>query len=153
MRVLVLDDDPLTAFTLERLFAARGLEVVAVPTTEAAERAIETDRFDALLVDAQADQGKGVRLFPRARRLEGPMSLFLVSDRRAPRPVGEDADIYYIEKPWDGFFVVDIVRARCAGERIIAGASGRLRMQDERPTVDLRPMRRVRRASGEAPAR
>src|SRR5687768_7860038 len=125
MRVLVLDDDPLTAFTLLRLFAVRGIQVVSVSTADAAERAIEEERFDALLVDAQAVPAGGKHLFARARELHAGISLFLVSDRKAADDNREESDIYYIEKPWDGFFVVDIVRARCAGEPITAGASGR----------------------------
>ena len=150
MRVLVLDDDALTAFTLLRLFAVRGIQVVSVSTVEAAEKAIAAERFDALLVDTQADQSGGARLFARARELHPAISLFLVSDRKhaANR---DNADIYYIEKPWDGFFVVDIVRARCAGEPITAGASGRLRTQDDRPTINIRPIR-SRRISAESTA-
>jgi DNA-binding response OmpR family regulator len=149
MRVLVLDDDPLTAFTLLRLFAVRGIQVVSVSTADAAERAVEAERFDALLVDAQADPTGGARLFARARELHPGISLFLVSDRK--QPAGRaGADIYYIEKPWDGFFVVDIVRARCAGEPITAGASGRLRSQDDRPTVNIRPIRSRRISSDTA---
>lgn len=147
----MLDDDPLTAFTLLRLFAVRGIQVVSVSTAEAAERAIEAERFDALLVDAQAVPAAGKPLFSRARELHAGISLFLVSDRKAADGNREDADIYYIEKPWDGFFVVDIVRARCAGEPITAGASGRLRSQDDRPTVNIRPIR-SRRISAETAA-
>lgn len=151
MRVLVLDDDPLTAFTLRRLFALRGIQVVSTATAEAAERALEAERFDALLVDAQADQASGLRLFARARQLDAAMSLFLVGDRAGAAGRREDSDIYYIEKPWDGFFLVDIVRARCAGDRA-AAASGRLRTPDDRPTVDMRPMRKVRRSAPETAA-
>ncbi len=151
MRVLVLDDDPLTAFTLLRLFAVRGIQVVSVSTADAAEKAIEAERFDALLVDAQSDPASGKRLFARARELHTGISLFLVSDRKAAGANRDDSDIYYIEKPWDGFFVVDIVRARCAGEPITAGASGRLRTQDDRPTINIRPIR-SRRISADSAA-
>ena len=144
MRVLVLDDDPLTAFTLAKLFAIRGIQVVSVSTADAAERSIQRERFDAVLVDAQADGANGLRVLARARQLHADISLFLLSDQVA-EDRREDADIYYIEKPWDGFFVVDIVRARAGGEPVTAGASGRLRVQDERPTVDIRPMRKERR--------
>lgn len=146
MRVLVLDDDPLTACTLAKLFAIRGIQAVSVPTAEVAERTVECERFDAVLVDAQADRAKGLRVLAKARELDAGISLFVLTDR-GPEGGRLDADIYYIEKPWDGFFVVDIVRARCSGERIAAGASGRLRVQDERPTVDIRPMRRTVRDS------
>lgn len=150
MRVLLLDDDPLTAFTLARLFAARGIQVVSVTTAEAAERSLDSERFDALLVDAQADHAKGLRLLARARDLDAAPALFLVGDR--PAGEGRDgADIYHIEKPWDGFFVVDIVRARVGGERIPPHAGGgRYRPADDRPTVNLRPIRSGRLARDSA---
>jgi len=138
--VLVLDDDPLTSFTLARLFAIRGIQVVSVSSAEAAERTLEGERFDALLVDAQADQAKGLRVLAQARRTDAAISLYVLSDRD-PRDVRVDSDIYYIEKPWDGFFLVDLVRARMSGERPAAVR----RVQDDRPTVEMRPMRKDRR--------
>lgn len=150
MRVLVLDDDPLTASSLARIFAVRGIQVVSVSTAAAAERTIEAERFDAILVDARADHAKGLRLFDRARQVDAGISLFLVSDRVDPGGRA-DSDIYYIEKPWDGFFVVDIVRARCAGDPVAAGgATRRSGARDERPTANIGPIRahgRRRRAS------
>lgn len=151
MRVLVLDDDPLTAFTLSRLFAVRAIGVTTVATADAAERALESERFDALLVDSLADQAKGLRLFARARALDAEISLFLIGERAAGAG-REDADIYYIEKPWDGFFVVDIVRTRCAGERVPAGAGGVGRTQDDRPTVNIKPIRKETRQARESTA-
>jgi DNA-binding response OmpR family regulator len=151
MRVLVLDDDPLTAFTLSRLFAVRAIGVTTVATADAAERALESERFDALLVDSQADHAKGLRLFARARELDAAIALFLIGDRAAGAG-REDADIYYIEKPWDGFFVVDIVRTRCAGERVPAGLGGAARTQDDRPTVNIKPIRKEPRQARESAA-
>ena len=151
MRVLVLDDDPLTAFTLSRLFAVRAIGVTTVATADAAEQALETERFDALLVDSQADHAKGLRLFARARELDAAISLFLVGDRAAGAG-REDADIYYIEKPWDGFFVVDVVRMRCSRERVPAGSGGRPRTQDDRPTVNIKPIRNETRQGRESAA-
>jgi DNA-binding response OmpR family regulator len=151
MRVLVLDDDPLTSFTLSRLFAVRAIGVTAVATADAAERALESERFDALLVDSQADHAKGLRLFARARELDAEISLFLIGERAAGAG-REDADIYYIEKPWDGFFVVDIVRTRCAGERVPAGQGGAARTQDDRPTVNIKPIRKQPRQARETAA-
>jgi DNA-binding response OmpR family regulator len=144
MRVLVLDDNPLTAFTLARLFAIRGAQVVTVATAEAAERTIERKRFDALVVDAEADKAKGLRLLDRARRLDAGISLFALTDRE-PEPSGE-SDIYYIEKPCDGMFVVDLVRTWRPGERkVVQLAPGRSRAREDRPTAELRPKRRRRR--------
>lgn len=151
MRVLVLDDDPLTAFTLSRLFAVRAIQVTTVATAEAAERILECQRFDALLVDSQADHAKGLRLFARARELDAAISLFLLGDRAAG--AGRDGDdIYYIEKPWDGFFVVNIVRTRCAGEQVPASTGGRPRTQDDRPTVNIKPIRKETRQVRETAA-
>jgi DNA-binding NtrC family response regulator len=144
MRVLVLDDDPLTALTLARLFAIRGIQVVTVSTAEAAERTIQRERFDALVVDVQADQAKGLRLLDKARRMDAGISLFALSDRE---PEGRpQSDIYYIEKPWDWLFVVDIVRTGRPGERKVTQlARCRSRARDERPTAEMRPKRRHRR--------
>jgi len=152
MRVLVLDDDPLTAFALSRLFAMRGVQVVTVATAEAAERTLESGQFDALLVDAQADQAKGLRVLALARRLKGGIALFVVSNGTPDGGSPADADIYYIEKPWDGLFLVDAVRARCDGDSLGEGASGRLGRQEERPTVDIRPTRKERRPARESSA-
>jgi DNA-binding response OmpR family regulator len=144
MRVLILDDDPLTSFTLARLFAIRGIQAVSVSSAEAAERAFERERFDAVLVDAQADQAKGLRVLARARQLDAGISLFVLSDREPDGGAG-DSDIYYIDKPWDGFFLLDIVRARCDGERVV-----RAGVQDDRPTVQMRPVRNHRRSLRES---
>jgi DNA-binding response OmpR family regulator len=141
MRVLVLDDDPLTAFTLARLFAIRGIQVVSVSSAEAAERSLERERFDAFIVDAQADQAKGLRVIAHARTKDAGISLFVLSDRRPDDPRA-NSDICYIEKPWDGFFLIDLVRARATGERRAATAP----VQDDRPTVQMRPIRKDRRA-------
>ncbi len=140
MRVLVLDDDPLTALTLARLFAIRGIQVVAVASADAAERTLERERFDALLVDAQADQAKGLRLLTHIRASNAEISLFVLGDR-GENETRRDSDICYIEKPWDGFFLVNLVRARATGEHRIPAAH----VQEDRPTVQLRPMRKDRR--------
>lgn len=151
MRVLVLDDDPLTAFTLARLFAIRGIQVVTVSSADAAERTLDRERFDAFLVDAQADHAKGLRVLARARQLDAGISLFVLSDREPEHGPGE-SDIYYLEKPWDGVFVVDIVRARSSGELVGLAEQRRIRAaaQDDRPTVQMRPVRTHRRAVRES---
>jgi DNA-binding response OmpR family regulator len=140
MRVLVLDDDPLTSFTLARLFAIRGIQVVSVSSANAAERTLQRERFDAFVVDAQADQAKGLRVLAQTRHADAGISLFILGDR-PPEEIQVDADICYIEKPWDGFFLVDLVRARSTGER----RTPRSHVQDDRPTVEMRPMRKDRR--------
>ena len=59
MRVLVVDDDPLTSSSLARLFAIRRMEVVSVSTVKSAEERLDREKFDAVVVDAQVDQAKG----------------------------------------------------------------------------------------------
>ena len=138
MRVLVVDDDPLTSYSLARLFAIRRVEVVSVATVKTAEERLECEQFDAVVVDAQVDQAKGLRVLAKARLVDARIALFLLGDTA---PEGREvSDIYHIEKPWDGFFVVDIVRARCGGE-VSRKERGKPTVQDERPTVELRPMR------------
>ena len=139
--MLVLDDDPLTSFTLARLFAIRGIQVVSVSSAEAAERTLECERFDAFLVDAQADQAKGLQVLAKARRADAAISLYVLGDRDE-QDTRLGSDIYYIEKPWDGFFLVDLVRARMSGEQRPPPVRG---VQDDRPTVEMRPMRKDRR--------
>ncbi|MEM7811942.1 MAG: response regulator [Planctomycetota bacterium] len=68
-RVLVAEDNRVTAAVIERQLVRLGCDVVAVRNGEAALAAAEADRFDLILSDEQMPRMNGREFCAAARRL------------------------------------------------------------------------------------
>jgi DNA-binding response OmpR family regulator len=61
-KVLIVDDDNATCFMLATLLTGAGYEVIAATTLQAAQRALEDEGPDALIVDVRLDGYNGLNL-------------------------------------------------------------------------------------------
>lgn len=121
MVILVVEDDPLTAMTLELTLARAGYQVLgpAATTTEALNL-VKTTRPDLALVDINlSEDGNGVVLARELRR-QGVLSLF-TSGQSGEARANTDAAIGYIGKPYTPELVLEsiaMVRAALDGDRV-----------------------------------
>jgi CheY-like chemotaxis protein len=94
-RVLVIDDDPPVRAAITVVLEAGGFEVVAVEGGRAGQRAVETARFDATIVDVFMPEMDGLETIKALRQrcpempiiaMSGAMSLFDYQDMSEPPP-------------------------------------------------------------------
>jgi CheY-like chemotaxis protein len=94
-RVLVIDDDQPVRATITVVLEAGGFEVVAVDGGRAGQKAIETVRFDATIVDVFMPDMDGLETIKALRErcpempiiaMSGAMSLFEYRDGAEPAP-------------------------------------------------------------------
>ena len=67
MRILLVEDHPLTAKLLGRLLSADGHDVATAPTIATALRAADEHPFDLVLSDLTLPDGSGLDLMPLLR--------------------------------------------------------------------------------------
>lgn len=87
MRILILEDDPLTALDLQLLLEACGHEVIGICETLAEARTCIGDGLDFAFLDIDLPDGKS---FPIAERLEAghiPFA-FVSASARSELPAG-----------------------------------------------------------------
>src|SRR5258708_34145076 len=94
-RVLVIDDDQHVRATITVVLEAGGFEVVAVDGGRAGQKAIDTARFDATIVDVFMPEMDGLETIKALRErcpempiiaMSGAMSLFEYRDGAEPPP-------------------------------------------------------------------
>jgi CheY-like chemotaxis protein len=95
VRVLVIDDDQPVRATITVVLEAGGFEVVAVDGGRAGQKAVETVRFDATIVDVFMPDMDGLETIKALRErcpempiiaMSGAMSLFEYRDGAEPAP-------------------------------------------------------------------
>jgi CheY-like chemotaxis protein len=94
-RVLVIDDDQPVRATITGVLEAGGFEVVAVDGGRAGQKAVESARFDATIVDVFMPEMDGLETIKALRErcpempiiaMSGAMSLFEYRDGAEPPP-------------------------------------------------------------------
>jgi diguanylate cyclase (GGDEF)-like protein len=120
MRVLVVDDDPISLRILTTVVQTTGHECVGARDGDTAWQVLSTDRFDVVVSDLQMPGLDGLELCRRIREQEGYTYVVLVTSRSEPdealRGMRAGADDY-LTKPID----VAALRLRMvAAERVTA---------------------------------
>lgn len=69
MKILVVDDEQLVRWFLDRALRKSGHEVIAVPNIFEAFEKFEAEKFDMLFVDIRMPEGNGVELIEKMAEL------------------------------------------------------------------------------------
>ncbi len=80
--VLVVDNDAFILGVLSHAGRARGLEVIAVQSSEEAEALLATRRFSVVVINLQLGGASGLDLVKRARDFDGTVEAVVISDDR-----------------------------------------------------------------------
>ncbi|MEQ7873173.1 response regulator [Sphingomonas sp. ASV193] len=117
-RILVVEDEPLTAFDNESMLDAAGYEVVAtLDTYAAAVEALDSEKVDLILSDVRlAGKRGGVELAEEARRRSIPV-LFVTG---SPPPQARELAIGSLLKPYTDRTLraaLKAVEAKLGGEK------------------------------------
>ncbi len=102
-RILVVDDDPISAKLLEFLFRDAGLVVTAVSGAAAALAALSTARYDLVILDVMMPGMSGLDLCQAIRKKSGTPVIFVsacggIKDKVAGLDAGGDD---YVIKPYE----------------------------------------------------
>lgn len=69
MKILVVDDEQLVRWFLDRALRKSGHEVVAVSNISEAFEKLQTEKFDMLFVDLRMPEGRGAELIEKMEKL------------------------------------------------------------------------------------
>ncbi len=135
MRVLIADDQPDLLDALRLLLKSEGIEMEAVTSPEAAIAALETRRYDLLLMDLNytgdtTSGAEGIDLLARVQAIDSSLPIIVMTGwgsvdiavetmRRGVRD--------FVQKPWDNAALVATLRSE-----INAGRERRRRAEDDR---------------------
>ena len=99
-RVLIVDDDKLTAEILSMLLSARGYKVVCEHDSQAALTDLQRSNFDAVLLDLSVSGGEGIEILRSLPKDRVPIMLFTaVSEDRINIVLREFPNLAVIRKP------------------------------------------------------
>lgn len=114
-KTLIVDDDASLLDAIERAFAEAGEEVVAASSFDEARRALQTDRFDALITDVRLGEFNGLQLAVMGRDTHPDMRIVVFSGFDDPvlRTEADHVGADYLVKPVTGTRLLEVVR----GER------------------------------------
>ena len=104
MRILIVEDDPMLFDGLSVGLGLAGFTVDAVATCEEAFAALETQSYDALVLDLMLPDGSGLDILASLRRRKDatPVVLLTARDQVPDRIAGLDAGADdYVGKPFD----------------------------------------------------
>lgn len=104
MRILIVEDDPMLFDGLSVGLGLAGFTVDAVATCEEAFTALETQSYDALVLDLMLPDGSGLDILSSLRRRKDatPVLLLTARDQVPDRIAGLDAGADdYVGKPFD----------------------------------------------------
>ncbi|MDP2167204.1 MAG: response regulator [Thermodesulfovibrionales bacterium] len=79
MRILIVDDEQLVRWFLERALRKWGYEVVAAPNIQEAIRLIDNNKFDILFTDLRMPEGNGTRIIKRVSELPENIKIVVCS--------------------------------------------------------------------------
>lgn len=122
MRILIVEDDELLMDGLQVGLSLAGFAVDAVGTRADADAVLETNLYDALVLDLALPDGSGINILRKLRRARNdiPVLMLTARDGVADRIAGLDSGADdYLGKPFD----LDEVSARLRA--LIRRAAGR----------------------------
>lgn len=134
-RVLIVDDEALVTRLLETAFKGDGWEARSALSYAEAAKLIDTEPFDAFVVDKNLPEGSGVELLRRARSKDERAACVLITAYSSAASARETMQIdvdAYLEKPFEDIAAV-VTRVREICRR-------RAQIVSTRPTT-ARPLR------------
>lgn len=81
MRVLIVEDDPMIADNLQEFLALRGNDCVVTSHLLSAREALETSRFDVMILDRSLPDGDGVSLAKQLRLQHSWLPILVLTAR------------------------------------------------------------------------
>ncbi len=102
--VLVVDDESLVCWALEKALNKIGCQISTVPTGEAAIEAMSASRFDLVITDMKLPHLDGFAVASEAKRRlpDTPVMMISAFGDSASRQKAEATSIeYFIDKPFD----------------------------------------------------
>lgn len=101
-KILVVEDDKNIAKNLSLLLSAEGYDTLIAPSQKSAIEALETNRFDLILLDISLPDGSGYAVCTAAKRMDAAPVIFLTaSDDEMSVVTGLDLGAQdYIIKPF-----------------------------------------------------
>ncbi len=114
MRILLIEDDPMIADAVEEALREAAYAVDAVGDSRLAGVALETQRYDLILLDLGLPDGDGLNVLAALRERENPVPVLIVTARDSVderiRGLDTGADDY-LPKPFDMDELLARVRA------------------------------------------
>jgi two-component system OmpR family response regulator len=143
MRLLVVEDEPRLAADLKSAFEAAGYAVDVAPDGAAADFCVQTEAYDAVILDLGLPHVDGLTLLGRWRRGGRTMPVLLLTARGSWREKVEGIDAGaddYVGKPFHVEEVIARIRALIRRSTGHAGAElrcGPLTLDVSRATVSV----------------
>ncbi|MEO7274139.1 MAG: response regulator transcription factor [Vicinamibacterales bacterium] len=143
MRLLVVEDEPRLAADLEAAFVAAGYAVDVAHDGAAADFCVQTESFDAVILDLGLPQIDGLTLLGRWRRSGKTVPVLLLTARGSWRERVEGIDAGaddYVAKPFHVEEVIARIRAlirRAAGHAEAELRCGAVTLDISRATVSV----------------
>ena len=119
-RILVVDDEPIICFTIERLLSAE-YDVAAVTSASAAlDKILHGERYDVILCDLMMPEMDGIELYEalgREARTQAERIVFVTGGAFTPRGQEFLASVpnARVEKPFDVESLMRLIRERIPG--------------------------------------
>ncbi len=122
-RILVIEDDPVIAFTIAAALGDEGYDAHLVEGLAAARREIARNSHAAVVLDLDLPDGAGELLLRDLARYDSPPAAVIVSAQDyAPRVASRWA-VPYVMKPFDLDAVVAAVRVACEARLVPRAAN------------------------------
>lgn len=121
-KVLVVEDEPDTRRSLERLLARFGYSVTVAASAEEADRWLASERFDACLLDIELPRMKGVEFLGWSLSRDPEMAVVMLTGLDAPELAIECIEAgarTYLVKPVEAEFLRLALRDALAVRRVL----------------------------------
>lgn len=120
MKVLIVDDEQLVRWFLERALKKWGYDVVSVSNTRDAANIMEKDSFDILITDLRMPEGNGTELLNRVREMANSPKNIIVCSAFITTDMSKefgDQGVHTLKKP---FKLAELERTLnlCTGEAV-----------------------------------
>ena len=113
-KLLVVDDDKLVCWALEKEFRSRGLGVHSVGSAADAVVCLGTRNYELLFLDINLPDRDGLQLLEEIRRLAPLLRTIVLSSEASPqnkRRAFAGGALQFIEKPFELSEIVNVVRS------------------------------------------
>lgn len=113
VRILCVDDDPLTVNLLKRVLEPHGYEVVITTDSAEAMRIVLTEPIDLVTTDIRSPGMGGLGFIRRVREFDKSIPVIIISGHETKETAREAVRLGafdYFNKPFDVVVLVDAVR-------------------------------------------
>jgi CheY-like chemotaxis protein len=115
-KILIVDDDKFVLQILTKVLEKAGCSVTAVETGQEALAKLQTQTYDAAIIDVRLQDTNGLDLLNRIEKIAPDMTKIMLtgypSDQDRIRALQQGAD-YYLAKPIKSETLIEIIERRC----------------------------------------